>query len=283
MQTGLMIHNYKVENLHSQLKDLAQAVDAPKAFDSLWVLDHFFAMGQADDPMLEAYSVLHYLAALTERVELGVMVTGVIYRIPGVLIKTVTTLDILSNGRAWLGIGAAWYEREALGLGIPFPSLKERFEWLEETLQIAKEMWGDSITKFDGTYFQLDETLNQPQSIQRPHPPILIGGMGEKKTLRMVAQYANASNFGGEADVETVAKKLAVLRQHCEKLERDYDSIQKTVVRDAMGRSTSELVDECGQLAELGIQHVIFVPDKPYDTSTMDMLIKDVVPQVQAL
>lgn len=205
------------------------AVDAERCgLDSLWVMDHFFQIvmnGAPELDMLEGWSALAFAAAATERIKLGTMVTGVTYRHPGVLIKTATTLDVLSGGRAYLGIGAAWNEEEHLGLGVPYPSLKERFERLEETLQLAHQMWKDDDSAFDGVHYQLTRPLNHPQSVTRPHPPILIGGTGEKKTLRMVAQYADACNIF-EMPVPGIKAKLDVLQEHCANLGRDYAEIE---------------------------------------------------------
>ncbi|MEU7742064.1 LLM class F420-dependent oxidoreductase [Nonomuraea sp. NPDC049158] len=232
---------------------------------SLWVMDHFFQIpnfGAVEDPMLEAYGALSYAAALTRRVTLGTLVTGAVYRAPGFLVKQVSTLDALSGGRAVLGIGAGWYEQEARGLGLPFPSLAERFERLEETLQIAKQMWSDEDKPYEGSHYQLERTLNSPQA----RPRILIGGSGEKKTLRLVAKYADACNFLHGADVR---HKLGVLRGHCERLGRPYEDIEKTLhMRIPDGESVEESVQRCGDLAELGIDHVIVaVPDAAADSS----------------
>ncbi|MEV6159287.1 LLM class F420-dependent oxidoreductase [Nonomuraea sp. NPDC052129] len=232
---------------------------------SLWVMDHFFQIpnfGAVEDPMLEAYGALSYAAALTRRVTLGTLVTGAVYRAPGFLVKQVSTLDALSGGRAVLGIGAGWYEQEARGLGLRFPALAERFERLEETLQIAKQMWSDEDKPYEGTHYQLERTLNSPQA----RPRILIGGSGEKKTLRLVAEYADACNFLHGADVR---HKLGVLRGHCERLGRPYEEIEKTLhMRIADGESVEESVQRCGDLAALGIDHVIVaVPDAAADSS----------------
>jgi alkanesulfonate monooxygenase len=206
--------------------------------------------------MLEAYTALGYLAAKTERIQLLAWVTAAFYREPGLLAKEVTTLDVLSGGRAWLGIGAGWNEEECVGLGIPFPSMSERFERLEETLQICLQMWSDEESPYSGKHYQLGRTLNSPQSVQRPHPPILIGGSGEQKTLRMVAQYAQACNlFNGPS----VAHKLDVLREHCERLGRDYDEIEKTVIvrfdPGPEGEQVEEILGELRDLAALGVTH----------------------------
>ena len=209
-------------------------------FSTLTLMDHWFqmeAMAPADDPMLEGYTTLGFLAGRTERLRLSLLVTGVTYRSPGLLAKTVATLDVLSGGRAMLGIGAAWYEREHRGLGVPFPPVAERFERLEEALQICRQMWGENDGPFAGTHYQLAETLCRPQPLQTGGPPILIGGMGEKKTLRLVAQYADACNLF-DAGHAVVAGKLDVLARHCEQVERDPADIAKTVIT-----GTDPLVD----------------------------------------
>jgi alkanesulfonate monooxygenase len=196
-------------------------------FTRITVMDHFWqiaVIGPPEHDMLEAYTTLGYLAAITERVRLHVLVTGVVYREPGLLAKIVTTLDVLSGGRAALGIGAAWNEEEARGLGLPFPPLAERFERLEETVQICLQMWSGEDKPYTGKHYKLARTLSVPATVTRPRPPILIGGAGERKTLRLVARYADACNiFPADA-----ARKLEVLREHCEREGRDYDSIEKT-------------------------------------------------------
>src|SRR5215212_12270565 len=216
------------------------ARDADQAgLDSLWVMDHFFQIppvGAAEEPMLEGYSALSYVAGITEHIQLGTLVTGVTYRHPGLLIKTVTTLDVLSGGRAWLGIGAGWYEREHLGLGVPFPPVSERFERLEETLQIAQQMWSGQVGPYEGKHYQLVETLSQPMPLSTPRPRIMIGGGGEQKTLRLVARYADACNLfamPGEEGLEALSHKLDVLRAHCEAEGRPFEAIEKTVIGPA--------------------------------------------------
>lgn len=230
------------------------------------LMDHYFQMEQfatSEDPMLEGYTSLGFLAGRTERLRLGLLVTGVTYRHPGLLAKIVTTLDVLSGGRAMLGIGAAWYEREHLGLGVPYPPLKERFERLEETLQICKQMWSDDDGPYTGTHFRLAETLNHPEAIQRPHPPILIGGGGEKKTLRLVAQYGDACNLFATG-AEAVAHKLDVLRRHCDELGRDYDAITKTIIGggDPIG-DPDGFVRAMEEYAAIGITLVELAPQGP--------------------
>ncbi|BBZ26472.1 LLM class F420-dependent oxidoreductase [Mycolicibacterium madagascariense] len=196
--------------------------------DMFTLADHFFQMenfGPAENPFLEGYTSMSYLAALTERITLTMLVTGVTYRYPGVLAKTVTTLDVLSGGRSMFGIGAAWYDREHHALGVPYPPLKDRFEMLEETLQICQQMWSENDGPYEGKHYQLAETLCQPQPIRRP--PILIGGSGEKKTLRMVAQYADVWNASSTLD--ELPHKLDVLRRHCDDVGRDIADIRLTV------------------------------------------------------
>jgi F420-dependent oxidoreductase-like protein len=212
----------------------ATARAAEQAGATMFTLaDHFFQMegvAPAEDPFLEGYTSMGFLAGQTESIALTMLVTGVTYRYPGVLAKTVTTLDVLSQGRAMLGIGAAWYDREHVGLGIPYPPLGERFEMLEETLQICEQMWSDNNGPFDGKHYRLAETLCAPQPIQRPRPPILIGGEGEKKTLRLVAQYADVWNIGLAAGPpDETRHKLDVLNRHCDDVGRDPVDIRKTV------------------------------------------------------
>jgi alkanesulfonate monooxygenase len=223
-------------------------------------MDHVFQIshiGPADHEMLEAYTTLGYLAARTSTVDLLAWVTSAVYRDPGLLAKMVTTLDVLSNGRAWLGIGAAWYEEEARGLGLFFPPLAERFERLEEVLQIFRQMCSDDDGPYKGTHYSLERTINSPQAVRRPHPPILIGGAGERKTLRLVAQYAQACNFFPGPELE---RKLEVLRQWCVDVGRDYDEIEKTVMMPLdlgpNGEHVDELLGDLEQLGRIGITHV---------------------------
>jgi len=211
-------------------------------FASFWVMDHFFQLamiGRPENEMLEGYSALSFAAARTSTIKLGTMVTGVTYRHPGLLVKTATTLDVLSGGRAYFGVGAAWYEREHEGLGVPFPPIKERFERLQETLQIAGQMWSDDNGPFEGKHYRLAETICAPQPLSLPHPPILIGGQGEKKTLRLAARYADAVNIPAafnEEGLEAFRHKLDVLRQHCEREGRPYERIEKTFLGTLMLR-----------------------------------------------
>jgi F420-dependent oxidoreductase-like protein len=259
----------------SQLADMARDADQA-GLDTLWVMDHFFqipSIGPAEEPMLEGYTALAYLAGITERIRLGTLVTGVTYRHPGILVKTVTTLDVLSGGRAWLGIGAGWHDREHEGLGVPFPPVAERFERLEETLQIANQMWSGEVAPYQGKHYQLQETLNQPMPLSQPHPPIMIGGGGEKKTLRLVARYADACNLfasPGEEGMADLRHKLDVLRAHCEAEGRSYDAIAKTVLGPAplrephpMAMPPEALPEFLEELAGVGIdQYVAAVVDR---------------------
>jgi F420-dependent oxidoreductase-like protein len=229
-------------------------------FTKLSVMDHVWQIGVVGPPeldMLEAYTALGFLAARTKRIELLAWVTAVVYREPGLLAKCVSTLDVLSEGRAWLGIGAAWNEEEAVGLGLPFPPTAERFERLEEALQIFLQMCSDDDGPFEGKHYRLGRTLNAPQTLRRPHPPILIGGGGEKKTLRLVAKYAQACNLFPTPDLE---RKFDVLRAHCADVGRDYDDIEKTVMMPfdigRNGEKVDALVERLRALAALGVSHV---------------------------
>jgi len=269
MKLGLSIMQFKhpggAADIRGSLADLAGAAEAA-GFASLWVMDHFFQIGlggPADDPMLEAYTTLGFLAGVTRRARLGALVSGVMYRAPGLLIKQVTTLDVLSGGRAYLGIGASWNEREAKGLGFYFPQRQERYDRLEETLRIARQAWSGSREPFAGRYYQLAEPIISPQPLSRPRPPILVGGSGEQRTLRLVAQYADACNLMNGDDLPTVRHKLDVLRRHCDALGRDYDSIEKTCmlgINQANKKmSAAEAAAQCQGLERLGVTHVILV------------------------
>jgi F420-dependent oxidoreductase-like protein len=258
-------------------------------FDSIWVMDHFFqirGLGPPEAPMLEGQTALGFLAARTERARLGLMVGGVHYRAPGLWIKATTTLDVLSGGRAWFGIGAAWNEHESKGLGFPFPPLRERFEWLEDTLRMAHAMWsGGSGTgeSFEGSRVTATHLVNSPQSISKPRVPILVGGGGERKTLRLVAQYADACNVFGRSP-EFIADKFAILREHCERLGRPYDEIERTVLTsvDPETDSADQIVEQWGGLVEAGAQHLIFgVRGVGADPSRLERLASEVFPQLR--
>jgi F420-dependent oxidoreductase-like protein len=263
------------------------ARDADEAgLASLWVMDHFFQIpvfGPPENEMLEAYTALAFAAAATERIELGALVTGVTPRHPGVLVKTVTTLDVLSGGRAWLGVGAAWNEQESRGLGIPFPPLGERFEKLEETLQVALRMWAADESPFEGRHYRLERPLNSPNALRRPHPPILIGGGGERKTLRLVARYGDACNLFEFGGVDELRRKLEVLRGHCTELERPYEEIEKTTYGQLTGsESVDELMERFGRLSEIGIGLAIVEPPDHDREGSLDRLA-EVVPAVAQL
>ena len=291
MKIGLQIPNFTWSggntNLHSKLAEIARTAD-DMGFSSLWVMDHFFQIpnvGDVDEPMLESYTTLGFLAAHTQQIKLGTMVTGVVYRHPGILIKNVSTLDVLSGGRAYLGIGAAWNEREAKGLGIPFPPLKIRFEQLEETLRIANLMWSGKVEEFNGKHFKLAEPLNSPQPISKPHPPILIGGLGEQKTLRMVAQYADACNLFARIGSDMLRHKLDVLKGHCEAVGRPYDEIERTVldtVHIAPGKMTAgQIIEKCRSLHDLGIQHMIVNMPNVSEIKPLEIIGKEVIPEIK--
>lgn len=265
-----------------RLKEAAILADQG-GFADFWLVDHFFQMemaGPYDEAMLEAYTTLGYLAAVTQNIRLGTLVTGVIYRYPAFLVKTVSTLDVLSQGRAWLGIGAAWYERESLGLGFPFPPLAQRFEMLEETLQIIHQMWRGDRYPYHGRHYQLAEPVNTPQPLATPHPPILIGGKGEKKTLRLVAQYADACNFDYDIGADEIRRKLDILREHCQQVGTDYDRILKTVVGRGDDKSSQALIDLCGGLAEAGVQQIMLNMPTVTDLKFLERLASEVIPVV---
>ena len=284
MKIGLQIPDFSTprgpERLWAELATVARTAD-DAGFEYIALMDHFFqipAVGPVENEMLEGYTTLGYLAACTRRAALLTVITGVHYREPGVLAKIVTTLDVLSNGRAWLGVGAGWNEEESRGLGVPFPPTAERFERLEETLQICLQMWHGDERPYRGKHYTLERPLNSPQSITRPHPPIMIGGGGEKKTLRLVAQYADACNlFGGRDE----ARKLDILRQHCAAVGRDYDTIYKTVyyVFDP-SRGTQRMIDELGALAALGFDAAIGAVAGVWDVAPLELIGSDVIPVV---
>lgn len=305
MKIGLQVYHFdwpgSPENIGAKLGDIARSADQAGLY-SLWVMDHFFQIGEpfgpVEAPMLEGYTTLAYLAALTRRIKLGLMVTGAFYRPPGLLVKTVTTLDVLSGGRAILGIGAGWYQREADGLGMRYPERAgERVDRLEETLQIARQMWAGDTHPYVGRYYRLEEPRNSPQPLSQPHPPILIGGQ-RPRMMRLAATYADAVNLHlgtplpGYGDWmqqryhhrrEELGAILETLRESCDAAGRPYEAIEKTVLGtirlapDAM--SASEIVDLCADLAEIGIQQAIFnMPDVHEEASLR--LLCSVVPLV---
>jgi F420-dependent oxidoreductase-like protein len=284
MKIGLQIPDFSTpsgpERLGAELATVARTAD-DAGFEYIAVMDHFFqipAVGPAEREMLEAYTTLGYLAACTSRAALLTVITGTVYREPGILAKIVTTLDVLSKGRAWLGIGAAWNEQESRGLGIPFPPVAERFERLEETLQICLQMWHGEEAPYHGKHYQLERPLNSPQSLSRPHPPIMIGGGGEQKTLRLVARYADACNvFAGRDE----ARKLDVLRRHCEAVGRDYDTIYKTVYyafNTSLG--AQRIIDDLATLAGLGFDAAIGGVADVWDVSPVEFIGSEIIPVV---
>src|SRR5580700_5802150 len=290
MRIGVQIPDFEGAGGSAQLGQRLAAVartadDA--GFSSIAVMDHFFQIGPIGPPeqdMLEAYTTLGYLAACTSSARLLTLVTGAVYRYPGVLAKIVTTLDVLSGGRAWLGIGAAWNEEESRGLGIPFPPVAERFERLEETLQICLQMWSGDQSPYEGTHYQLDRPLNSPQALTKPHPPIMIGGGGERKTLRFVARYAQACNLFPGPDL---ARKLDVLRAHCDAEGRSYDEIIKTCYFlfdvGERGERAAQVVDQLGALAEMGFQAAIGQVARVWSVTPLEVIGNEVIPAVARL
>ncbi len=290
VQIGVQLPDFTSPGGPSQLgADLAAVARAADeaGVDFLAVMDHFFQIGVIGSPereMLEAYTTLGYLAACTSRANLLTLVTGAVYRHPGILAKIVTTLDVLSGGRAWLGIGAAWNEEESRGLGIPFPPVAERFERLEETLQICLQMWRGDDRPYRGAHYQLGRPLSSPPPLTAPHPPVLIGGGGERKTLRLVARYAQACNLFPGPDL---ARKLDVLRAHCDELGRDYGEITKTCYftfdAGAKGERAGQVIDQLGSLAELGFQGAIGSVADVWDIRPLEVIGSEVIPAVASL
>ena len=297
MRLGLQVPNFTWPNGQEQLGDtfglIAERAERA-GFYSLWVMDHFFQIGFSGPPeleMLEGYSALAFAAGRTNHIKLGTMVTGATYRHPGILIKTATTLDVLSHGRAYLGIGAAWNEEEHRGLGVPFPPLAERFERLEETLQIAHQMWAGNDAPYEGKHYQLARPLNSPHAVQKPHPPILIGGSGERKTLKLVAQYGDACNLFARLPLPELQRKLDVLREHCAAIGRPYEEIEKTTLSsyrltsDGRNGSTTPaaLLEHLAQLAELGVDQAIFSLQNVSDLEPFDLLATEIVPAAEKI
>jgi F420-dependent oxidoreductase-like protein len=300
---GITTFPWTAEELGLRVARIATSADEAGA-DSLWVMDHFFQIRLSglppESPMPEAYATLAFLGGLTKRIRLGTLVTSVAYRHPGVLIKQVTSLDVLSGGRVIFGAGAGapWNIApagpgtafEAEGLGIPYPSLAERFERLEELLQIAHQMWRGDESPFQGQHYQLVRPLNSPNSVQRPHPPILIGGSGERKTLRLVAQYADACNLfdpGHGSFRDDLEHKLSVLRGHCAAAGRDYGQIEKTVTTavdlgEDRQAALADLLDHLRELAAVGIDHVMVSPRQSWDVATMEAIMS-ILPEIHAI
>ncbi len=294
MKVGVHCYRYTVTGgspaIGPTLARLGEAAESA-GVDTISVMDHWFQMepvGGPDLPMLEGYTTLGFLAGHTRTVHLQLLVTGVTYRHPGLLAKTVTALDVLSGGRAVLGIGAAWYEREHLGLGVAFPPVAERFERLEESIQICLQLWSDDDGPYEGTHYRLAETLNNPQCLTKPHPPIMIGGTGERKTLRLVAQYADACNlFAGPDNLDDLKHKLEVLAGHCADVGRDYDRIKKTVLwgpevlpDEVAGR---EFVAQAAAVADLGVDTVFLRGVYPDPVAFVEGLGRHVTPRLADL
>lgn len=297
MRVGLQVPRFHwpggVAELGHTFGEIARRAD-DAGFYSMWVMDHFFQIrgqGPQEEEMLESWSALNFAAGKTERIRLGTMVTGVTYRHPALLVKTATTLDVLSGGRAYFGVGAAWNEDEHRGLGVPFPPVRERFERLEELLQIALQMWSGEAKPFEGKYTKLEHALNSPNSIQRPHPPILIGGMGEQKTLRLVAQYADACNLFAVRQPGVLEHKLDVLREHCQAVGRPYEEIEKTslggmIITESGGDgalSPAEAIARFQWLADLGFDQAIISLLNVSDLEVFDLLKREVIPAVSEI
>ena len=298
VKIGLQIRSFTwpggPEAIAPTLARIVRAAD-DAGFDSIWVMDHLFqirGVGRPEEPMLEGWTALGWIAAHTERARLGLMVGGVPYRHPALWVKAATTLDVLSGGRAWLGIGAAWNQDEAESLGIPFPPLGERFELLEDTLRIAHEMWtGErgSEASFEGHRYRATRLLNSPQSLSRPRVPILVGGGGERKTLRLVARDADAAHVFGAP--EALARKYRILEEHCAAVGRDFDEIERTTLQSIAisgeGRPGTEtparIVDHFGELGDAGAQHIICNIRDTHELDRLELVGRDVIPQLRAL
>ena len=288
MRVGLQVPRFTwpgaPDSIGPGLARIAKTADEA-GFYSIWVMDHFFqieVIGAAEEPMLEGYSALTFVAGVTERAKLGTLVTGAHYRHPGILMKTVTTLDVLSGGRAYLGIGAGWYERESRGLGVPFPPTAERFERLEETLEIAHRMFSGEGGAYEGEHYRLEEAMNNPPPLSGP--PIMVGGMGEQKTLRLVARHADACNLFTYGGTELIRHKLDVLRRHCEEAGRPYEEIERTslgTVHLAPGEmSVDNVIGTCRDLAGAGIQHAIFNMPNVHEMEPIETFGREVIPAV---
>ena len=294
MYIGLQIPSFKVPGgtaaIRPKLKEIVTTAEEA-GFYSLWVMDHYYQIkglfGEAyTDPMLEAYTTLGYFAGLTEKAYLGVLVTGVIYRHPSVLMKMINTLDILSGGRAYFGIGAAWYEDEAKGFGIPYPSTTERFEKLEDNLKLAKALWDHDEISYEGKHSSAPLITNNPRPLSNPHPRIMVGGTGPKKTLRLVAQYADACNIGDWVGTENMQKALDTLKKHCVSLGRDYATIEKTSLCTAhlSGKDTvNSIIGRIKELSEMGFTHTIFNMPDVSKITPLETFAKEIIPAVAGL
>ena len=294
MHIGLQIPSFKYPGgtaaIRSKLKEIVRTAEE-SGFYSLWVMDHYYQIkglfGEAyTDPMLESYTTLGYFAGLTEKAYLGVLVTGVIYRHPAVLMKMMNTVDILAGGRTYFGIGAAWYEDEAKGYGIPYPSTSERFEQLEDSLQLAKALWAGDEIAFDGRHFSAPAVTNNPRPLSTPHPRIMVGGTGPNKTLRMVAQYADACNIGDWVGDENMRKSLDTLKAHCDNLGRDYDTIEKTslcTVNLSGDDTAASITNRIKELSQMGFTHAIFNMPEIYTIKPLETFAKEIIPSTAEL
>ena len=294
MRLGLQLPSFSfpggTPEMRSHLVEIAQAAETA-GFESLWVMDHLFQLpedtgwGGPEEPMLEAYSTLGFLAAATSRIRLGALVSCALFREPGLLVKTATTVDVLSGGRLTFGIGAGWYQREAHGLGIPWAARRERFARLEETLRIAHQLWADDRSPVDGTFASLAEPIVRPQPISRPRPPIMIGGNGERRTLRLVARYGDACNFL-VLEPHEIRAKMAVLRDHCRELGRDIGDIEITALDEVdlrRGRmSPADVTARARAQAAVGVQHLIVNMPEVWDVRHLELIGREVIPAVIA-
>lgn len=295
MRLGLQLPSFTypggTPELRAHLTEIAQAAEAA-GFGSLWVMDHLFQLpadtgwGGPDEPMLESYSTLGFLAGVTSRIRLGALVSCAAFREPAMLVKTATTVDVLSGGRLTFGIGAGWYEREARGLGLRWPERRERFERLEETLRIAHQLWTDDRSAFDGRFTSMAEPIIRPQPLSQPHPPIMIGGNGERRTLRLVARYADACNFL-VLEPEEIRAKMEILRAHCADVGRDIAEIEITALDEVdlrRGRmSSADVIARVRAQAAVGVQHLIVNMPDVWDVRYLELIGREVVPAVQEL
>ncbi len=295
MRLGLQLPSFSFPGgtpaLRSHLVEIAQAAEEAD-FESLWVMDHLFQLpedtgwGGPEEPMLESYSTLGFLAGVTSRIRLGALVGCAVFRPPALLVKTATTVDVLSGGRLTFGIGAGWYQREAIGLGLPWPERRERFARLEETLRIAHQLWADDRSPFSGRYHEMAEPIIRPQPLARPHPPIMIGGNGERRTLRLVARYADACNFL-VLEPDEIRAKLEILRAHCDDIGRDFDEIEITALDEVdlrPGRmAPSDVVARARSQADAGVQHLIVNMPDVSDVRHLELIGRDVVPAVEEI
>jgi F420-dependent oxidoreductase-like protein len=295
MRLGLQLPSFTypggTPELGSHLVEIAQAAEAA-GFESLWVMDHLFQLpedtgwGGPEEPMLESYASLGFLAGVTSRIRIGALVGCAVFREPGLLLKSATTVDVLSGGRLTFGIGAGWYEREALGLGIPWPDRRERFARLEEVLRLARQVWRDDRSPFRGRHYALAEPIIRPQPVSRPHPPIMVGGNGERRTMRLVAAYADACNFL-VLEPDEIRGRLDALRRHCDAAGRDANEIEITALDEVdlrPGRmSTRDVVARANAQAAAGVQHLIVnIPDV-WDVRHLERIGRDVIPALQEL